>query len=114
MGHTDGTFSEAGFLSHLLAGINITAGYTKSNACGIPQENRPPTVNASRNPAGNVVVNSPVGFTATASDADGDPVTYSWNFGDSTPVSTSANPTARYTAVETYAAKLTVSDGHGG
>jgi PKD repeat protein len=114
MGHTDGTFSEAGFLSHLLAGINITAGYTKSNACGIAQDNRPPTVNASRNPAGNVTVNSPVGFTATASDPDGDTLTYSWDFGDSTPLSTSQNPTHTYAAVGTYAAKVTVSDGHGG
>jgi len=114
MGHTDGTFSEAGFLSHLLAGINITAGYTKSSACGIAQENRAPTVSASRIPAGNVVVNTPVGFTATASDADGDALTYSWDFGDATPTSTSANPSHTYAAVGNYAAKVTVSDGHGG
>jgi PKD repeat protein len=114
MGHTQASFSEAGFLSQILAGINITAGYTKSNACGIPQENRAPTVAGTRNPAGNVTPGAAIGFTATASDPDGDTLTYSWDFGDSTALSTAQNPTHAYAAVGSYTAKVTVSDGHGG
>ncbi len=37
--------------------------------------------------------------------------TYSWNWGDATPVSTSFNPTHLYTTLGTYQILLTVSDG---
>ena len=113
MGHTQASFSESGFLSQILAGINITAGYTPSAACGIAPGNRPPTVTVSRNPAGNAAVNAAVGFTATASDPDGDTLTYAWDFGDGG-TSTAQNPTHVYTDAGTYAAKVTVSDGNGG
>jgi cytochrome c len=42
-------------------------------------------------------------------DPDGDPITYSWDFGDGTS-STEPNPTHTYSAVGTYAARLTVTD----
>jgi cytochrome c len=114
MGHTDGSFSEAGFLSHILAGINITAGYTPSAACGVSAANQPPTVNASRNPSGNVTLGNAVAFTATGNDPDGNTLTYDWDFGDGTAHSTAQNPTHAYAAVGTYPAKVTVSDGKGG
>ena len=44
-----------------------------------------------------------------SSDPDGDPITYSWAFGDGT-TSTSANPTKTYSSNGTYNATLTVRD----
>jgi len=55
-----------------------------------------------------------VKFDARGStDADGDPLTYSWNFGDGTPGSTSATPTHTYTSPGTYTATVTVTDDRG-
>ncbi len=49
-----------------------------------------------------------VTFAATATDADGDAVTYSWNFGDGESSATS-NPTKIYTTPGPYSAQLTVT-----
>jgi cytochrome c len=75
--------------------------------------NQPPTVSASRNPAGNVRVGVPIAFTATATDPDGDTLTYSWDFGDGT-TSTEQNPTKAYLAAATRTVTVTVSDGKEG
>jgi len=56
-------------------------------------------------------IGEPASFASTAVDPDGNALTYSWNFGDSTPAGAGANPTHVYTAVGTYTAVLTVSDG---
>ena len=55
-------------------------------------------------------------FDGTASNSpDGDPLTYTWNFGDGSPeVTTNATPTHSYPYDGTYVATLTVNDGHGG
>ena len=53
-------------------------------------------------------------FTAAATDADSDPLTYSWNFGDNTAPSTQQNPTHTYATAGTFNAVVTVSDGKGG
>ncbi|MDA0173823.1 ThuA domain-containing protein [Solirubrobacter taibaiensis] len=114
LAHTDASFSEAAMLSHLQAGIEITAGVTPSAACGkAPQANQNPTVVASRTPTGDVSTGTSVAFSATASDPDGDPITYAWDFGDGANA-TSAAPAHAFTAPGTYAVKVTVSDGKGG
>ncbi|MEO6488569.1 MAG: PQQ-dependent sugar dehydrogenase, partial [Ferruginibacter sp.] len=56
-----------------------------------------------------------VNFTGTNSyDPDGGPITYSWNFGDGSPVSTSGTPSHNFTAPgpnpKKYIVKLTVKD----
>jgi probable HAF family extracellular repeat protein len=52
-----------------------------------------------------------VNFTGVnSSDPDGDSITYHWDFGDSTPASTDANPTHTYNDPGTYPVLLTVSD----
>lgn len=65
-----------------------------------------------------VPVNVPVTFTATASDAEGDPLAYSWqHFGDSTYRTISPNSpqiTRTFTASGTYMVTCTVSDMKGG
>ncbi len=60
----------------------------------------------------------PVQFSSSGSgDPDGQTITYSWNFGDGSPVSTLANPTHNFTApagVPTkYTVVLTVTDSGG-
>ncbi len=44
-------------------------------------------------------------------DEDGDPLTYSWNFGDGSALATTPNPTHQYAAAGQYRATLTVRDG---
>ncbi len=51
-----------------------------------------------------------VKFTNKSTDADGDKLTYSWDFGDNS-TSNEENPTHTYAKNGTYAVKLTVSDG---
>ena len=80
---------------------------------GTPCDNTDPTVTASRNPAGNVRVGVPVAFTATGEDADGDTLSYAWDFGDGE-TSTEQNPTHTFLSAATRTVKVTVSDGKGG
>lgn len=47
-------------------------------------------------------------------DPDGDPVTFEWNFGDGTALSTAANPLHTYTSVGNFTARLTARDNRGG
>jgi plastocyanin len=61
--------------------------------------NTPPTVTAGRTPTGDVPRNTSVAFSATGSDADGDTLTYAWDFAARPPRSrtptTSSTPPAR-------------------
>jgi hypothetical protein len=61
----------------------------------------------------------PVTYSATGSDADGDPLTFSWDFrlapaGPSLPLQTGASIKQTFMFGGTYNLTLTVSDGHGG
>jgi hypothetical protein len=57
-----------------------------------------------------VATNVPVNFSASASDADGDPLAYSWDFGDQTFGPNSANATKIWSAAGDYGVRCTVSD----
>ena len=48
--------------------------------------------------------------SAGSTDNDGSIIGYSWDFGDSSPLSTSVNPSHLYTAAGTFNATLTVTD----
>ncbi len=48
-----------------------------------------------------------------SSDPDGDPITYSWNFGDGTPAAAGRDVVHDYTVAGTYQAVVTVSDNRG-
>ncbi len=58
-------------------------------------------------------VNTTVAFSVAASDADNNPLTYSWNFGDGASGS-GASPSHVYTSSGSYTASVTVTDGKGG
>ena len=77
-----------------------------------PFGNQPPNAVASAAP---MTGNAPlaVNFTGGNSTDDVAIAAYSWNFGDGTPNSSSANPSHTYTGFGTFNAVLTVTDGGG-
>jgi PKD repeat protein len=114
MGHTAASFSEAPFLKHLLGGIEVAAGAVSDPDCGTAGSgNHAPTVDAQRNPSGDVSPGDPVAFTAQGTDADGDTLTYEWDFGDGAVASTK-DALHTYDEVGVFTAKVTVRDGKGG
>jgi aryl-phospho-beta-D-glucosidase BglC (GH1 family)/uncharacterized protein YjdB len=75
--------------------------------------NRAPVVQLTASPTSG---NPPtiVSFDASqSSDPDGDALTFTWSFGDNTS-GTGSKPSHTYTAIGTYSAVVTVSDGKGG
>jgi PKD repeat protein len=52
-----------------------------------------------------------IAFTGSAIDDQGDPLVYSWNFGD-TYTAAGATPTHRYTSAGSYSVTLSVTDNH--
>lgn len=82
--------------------------YERGGSGGTPPANQPPTVSVSATPTSGTAPVT-VAFVTTARDPEGQALTYSWNFGDSTS-STQASPTHIYQAAGTYTARLTVTD----
>ena len=54
--------------------------------------------------------NQVISFSANGSDPENDPLTFTWNFGDNSPVSNEQNPTHAYAEVGKYLAVVTVTD----
>ena len=80
-----------------------------------PPANRPPVARLSVVPQGQV--GEAVTLDASgSSDPDGNPLTYTWDFGDGTPPTRSDSPrlTHSYARVGNYTTKVTVEDGRGG
>jgi hypothetical protein len=98
----DKDYSERGKLAQSI----LTEWYSVVNTP--PSISSPPTVTP--NPA---QTGESVTFTVAAGDSDGDFLTYSWDFGDST-TGTGSSVAHAYTAAGTYTAIITVSDGFGG
>jgi glucose/arabinose dehydrogenase len=74
--------------------------------------NTPPVARASADQTTTTASSLTVHFSsAGSSDPDGNPITYSWNFGDGSPASTAANPAHTYSA-GVFHAVLTVTDSH--
>jgi glucose/arabinose dehydrogenase/regulation of enolase protein 1 (concanavalin A-like superfamily) len=71
----------------------------------------PPVASISSSPNAGLAPLAVQFSSAGSSDPYGLPLTYSWNFGDGSPTSTSANPSHLYTTNGTYTATLTVSNG---
>ena len=77
-----------------------------------PPANTPPKVTLSATPVKGSTPLS-VSFNARASDADGDELTYLWDFGDGT-IAGGSKPKHTYREAGEYSASVTVSDGKGG
>src|SRR5262249_58755706 len=89
LGHTQSSFSEAGIRSHIAAGIEIAAGVLPSAACGVaPSPNADPVLGAVTATPSSGVAPLPVAFSAMATDADGDALTYTWDLQRARPVRT--------------------------
>ncbi len=76
-----------------------------------PPANHPPTASATMPSTG--LVGLPLTFTGSGLDPDGDPLTFSWNFGDGSAAVPTAAATHTYAVAGTFTAVLTVDDGHG-
>lgn len=75
--------------------------------------NRTPVAGGSATPPSGSAPLS-VAFTSSgSSDPDGDTLSYDWDFGDNSSHATTATANHTYTAVGSYTATLTVSDGRG-
>jgi PKD repeat protein len=76
--------------------------------------NRAPTGSFVVSPSGNALLGATVmTFTASATDADGDPVQYAWNFGDGQ-TGSGASATHVFASAGTLTVTLTLSDSKGG
>src|SRR6266851_1065340 len=71
----------------------------------------PPVASISSSPNAGLAPLTVQFSSAGSSDPYGLPLTYSWDFGDGSPLSAAANPSHIYTANGTYTATLTVSNG---
>ncbi|MBI5003963.1 PKD domain-containing protein [Candidatus Kaiserbacteria bacterium] len=99
-------------------GLDGTIYYSSINTGQIRQiafsnANRPPVARVSANPMTGVPPFSVHFSGANSSDPDNDQITYRWDFGDGSTVSTAVSPDHVYSSLGTYTATLTVTDSHG-
>lgn len=77
-------------------------------------ENRAPVAVAQADPTHGPVPLMVAFDGRSSSDADGDPLSYAWDFGDGPPGASDPAPTHTYASEGAYTATLRVSDGRGG
>jgi PKD repeat protein len=75
--------------------------------------NTPPTAAASATPNSGQSPLTVAFSSAGSTDPDGTIASYSWNFGDGSPLSTAANPSHTYSTPGVFSATLTVTDNEG-
>lgn len=101
------------FVSAGMVSIAINSGFAFNYGPAVP--NGAPIVAAPATASQTLTgVGDSVAFTVAAGDPDGDPLSFSWNFGDGSPAVAGQNPTHIYNAVGVYTATVTISDGKGG
>lgn len=90
--------------------ISGTYSVSKIHRISYVSSNLAPVVSASANPTTGPTPLTVNFSSAGSSDPEGQPLTYSWNFGDGA-TSNAANPTHTYSVAGPYQARLTASDG---
>ncbi len=99
-------------------GKNVTFDYLKVNgstSCGGGPTNAPPVITSATATPSAGFAPLATQLEAAATDADGDTLSYSWDFdGDGTPDVTGATASTTFTTAGTRQVKLTVTDGKGG
>jgi glucose/arabinose dehydrogenase/PKD repeat protein len=90
--------------------VGGTFGVSKIRRIRYVQSNLPPTAVASANPTSGPAPLTVSFSSAGSSDPEGQPLTYSWTFGDGA-ASSAANPVHTYAQEGPYVARLEVSDG---
>ena len=90
--------------------ISGTFGVSKLRRISYVQSNQAPIVAASATPTSGAAPLAVAFSSAGSSDPEGQPLSYSWTFGDNT-TSTAANPGHTYSQPGIYTARLSVSDG---
>jgi len=76
--------------------------------------NHRPSINAaSASPRKATVPNELITFTVTATDPDGDALTYLWDFGDGSPTETNSTATHIYNSDKYFPVTITVTDSKG-
>ena len=90
--------------------ITGTFGVSKIRRIRYLQSNQAPVPIASANPTSGTPPLAVSFSSAGSNDPEGQPITYSWDFGDGTS-STASNPVHTYAQAGQYVARLTVSDG---
>jgi hypothetical protein len=93
-------------------GVAAAAGVIAAAGGGGGSSNSPPTdASLDVSPAGPALVGATVlTFTGSARDPDGDPLTYTWSFGDGTPTATGQTATHVFDRPEDFTVVLTVRD----
>ena len=76
--------------------------------------NRSPVASFTANPTSGLPPLTVSFDAASSSDPDGNPLTYTWNFGDGSAPATGVTTAHTYTAAGPYTATLIVNDGQGG
>ena len=120
-GSTDGPYGDIVYLAEGPDGalyyvdlgysdIGGTFGVSKIRRISYTSSNQAPVVHASASPTSGPTPLHVNFSSAHSSDPEGQPLTYSWDFGDGT-TSTAANPTHTYSTRGPYQVRLTVSDG---
>ena len=113
--------TEAPFHTYAAAGV-YTATLTVTDDSGdsdtatvvtTVNANQAPTAIANGSPDAGKAPLGVVFSSAGSVDNDGTIVSYSWNFGDASPISTAANPSHLYAAQGVYTSTLTVTDDDG-
>jgi PKD repeat protein len=110
MGHTDQSFTEPNYLTHILGGIEVAAGAADSAECGATEPGAPVVEGFADPDTGDAPLD--VQFSSTAADPDGDPLIYRWTFGDGGSA-LGSSPTHRYNTPGVYTATVTVRDPDG-
>jgi glucose/arabinose dehydrogenase len=90
--------------------VTGASGVSKIRRIRYVQSNQPPVAVAAANPSSGPAPLAVAFSSAGSFDPEGQPVTYSWTFGDGT-TSTAPNPSHTYTVTGQYVVRLSVSDG---